>query len=128
MSSILQNERKQFDLKCHRSKVEFFCSFFGRYQTTFDRSKGLLIEQVFTSNAASGGEAIVPLLYTLATPALLTSFCTSTKKSFANFPSDFLATFFFFSRALLIHNFCCLIICPHFCSKVLQSLQSTDVC
>ena len=35
VSSILpKNERKQFDLRYHNSKVEFFRSFFGRIEDT----------------------------------------------------------------------------------------------
>ena len=35
VSSILpKNERKQFDLWYHSTRVEFFCSFFGRIEET----------------------------------------------------------------------------------------------
>ena len=44
VSLILQkNERKQFDLMYHSSKVEFFRSFFRRIQETINLFRDLLI-------------------------------------------------------------------------------------
>ena len=92
---MLQNYNKPQTCFLVAGKSDTFCqqNLCRYHPAAFFFLQSSLIEQVFTSNAASSGGNCAPTLSTgYASPANILLY--QHKKSFANFPSDFLAIFF----------------------------------